>query len=405
MVTKIVSTHNFKSFLWHAVFLTFAQSFMDVDTVIPAMLIDSGGSSLHVGIMAAIMLGGSSFTQLFFAPYLSNKPYKKKFLLFGINLRVLSLFALGLILFYLKAHHSGSVLWFIFLFITIFSLSGAFANISYIDILGKSINQEKRKAFLSTRQIIAGVVAVVSVFFAKKVLSLSEYPTNYAFMFFIGGTLLLLASGGFWAIKEETASVLKIKNAAGFLKVLKAELKENKRLAYFLGFINTQGIAISLMPFIVLYAKHSFNMQSDETGVFLVHKIIGVVLVSAIVLIVSKKIKYNFLLYFNTILSVTLAIAAIFINDEYLFRYLFVVGGIIYSVYSITMNGVLLEVSGQENRALYAGFAGAGNILPAVFPLIGGLLIGQFGFKPFFLLFIIVVLTSLYFIKKIDCKK
>ena len=104
-------------------------------------------------------------------------------------------------------------------------------------------------------------------------------------------------------------------------------------------------------------------------------------------------------------MSVILALAALFITDEYTFRYLFIIGGIIYSVYSITMNGVLLEVSGQDNRALYAGFAGAGNILPAVFPLIGGWIIDQFGFKPFFILFIVVVLSSLYFIKKIDCKK
>lgn len=405
MVSKKISNHNFKSFLWHAIFLTFAQSFIDVDTVVPSMLIDSGGSSFHIGIMVAIMLGGSSFTQLFFAPYLSNKPFKKKYLLFGINFRVFSLFALGIILFYLKAHQSNSMLWFIFLFITIFSLSGAFSNISYIDIMGKSVNQEKRKSFFSTKQIIAGVVALVSVFIAKKVLALNEYPVNYGIMFFIGGAFLLLASGGFWAVKEETSSVLKVKSVSSFFKVLKTELKQNKRLTYFLGFINTQGIAVSFMPFIVLYAKNSFSVDSAETGVFLVHKIIGVVLVSVIVLIVSNKIKYNILLYLNTILSVILATAALFITDEYTFRYLFIIGGIIYSVYSITMNGVLLEVSGQDNRALYAGFAGAGNILPAVFPLIGGWIIDQFGFKPFFILFIVIVLSSLYFIKKIDCKK
>jgi len=50
---------------------------MDVDTIIPAMLIESGGGAIHVGIMTAILLGGANFTQLFFAPYVSNKSYKK----------------------------------------------------------------------------------------------------------------------------------------------------------------------------------------------------------------------------------------------------------------------------------------------------------------------------------------
>jgi hypothetical protein len=55
-LTPEISHHNFLAFLWHAVFLAFAQNFMDVDTVIPAMLIESGGGAVHIGIMAAIMM-------------------------------------------------------------------------------------------------------------------------------------------------------------------------------------------------------------------------------------------------------------------------------------------------------------------------------------------------------------
>jgi hypothetical protein len=146
-LTRKISTHNFYAFLRHASFLAFAQNFMDIDTVIPAMLIESGGKAMHIGIMTAIMMGGSSFTQLFFAPYLSNKGFKKKFLLLGINSRVFSLFALGGILFYLHANQSKIMLGLFFVFITLFSLGGAFAVISYTDILGKSVNENKRKQF------------------------------------------------------------------------------------------------------------------------------------------------------------------------------------------------------------------------------------------------------------------
>jgi MFS family permease len=69
------------------------------------------------------------------------------------------------------------------------------------------------------------------------------------------------------------------------------------------------------------------------------------------------------------------------------------------------MNGVLLEVSGTENRTLYTGIAGAGNILPALFPLLGGWIIKQFGFQPFFILYMVVILFSFYFIYNLKCKK
>ncbi len=404
-VPRKISVKNFYAFLWHACFLAFAQNFMDVDTIIPAMIIDSGGGAVHIGIMTAIMLGGSSFTQLLFAPYISNKSFKKKFLLLGINSRILSLFALALILFYLMAHQSKQVLWLIFLFITVFALGGAFANVCYTDILGKSVNENKRKTFFSVKQFIAGSVILFSAVLAKKVLTAFEYPVNFSSMFFIGAVSLLIASGGFWKINEYAPSAMKIYGFKDFARRLRSELSQNPRLAYFLGFINTQGIALSFLPFVMFYAKETLNAQSGDTGTFLLYKVIGVVTVSLLVFFVASRIKYNFLLYLNATLSLLLVLTTLFISDEHTLRYIFVMGGVIFSLYNITMNGLLLEISGKGNRAIYTGFAGAGNILPAIFPLAGGWIIGHFGFPVFFVLFLLVVSTSFLFIRKIDCKK
>jgi len=400
-----ISNRNFYAFLWHAGFLALAQNFMDVDTILPSMVIESGGNAIYVGIMTAIMMGGSSFTQLFFAPYLSNRAYKKKYLLAGINVRIFSLLALAFILFILKENKSGTVLWFIFLFITLFAVGGAFANISYTDIFGKSVNENKRKTFFSAKQIIAGSVILISAFIAKQVLTLAEHPVNFAYMFFIGAALLIIASGGYWKIKESVPSILKIHGFKDYFKALKSELGQNRKLKYFLGFINTQGIIISFLPFVVLYAKEIFCTQSNETGNFLLFKVIGIVTVSLAVFFVAGKIKYNLLLYFNVVLSVAMIIITIFIEDQHTIKYIFVFGGVAYSLYSITMNGLLLEVSGRENRVLYTGFAGAGYILPTVFPLTGGFIISRFGFRVFFLLFMIIILMSVFFIRKIDCRK
>jgi len=402
---KNISNHNFWSFLWHAGFLALAKNFMDVDTIIPAMLVEAGGGAMHIGIMTAIMLGGSSFTQLFFAPYLSNQTYKKKYLLAGINTRIFALAGLGGLLFLLKGEQVGYVLWLAFLFITLFSLAGAFANVSYYDILGKSVNPQKRKTFFSSNQIISGVIVLGAAFLVKKVLVWKDFPVNYALMFFIGGTLLLLASGGFWNIRETVPSTMKISGVKNFIHVMKQELKSNKKLLHFLGFINTQGIAISFLPFVILYAKENFQTQSSDTGNFLLFKVLGIVFVSLLVLLGAKKLKYNVLLYSNVALTLLLSGLAWGISGIDGLKYIFVVGGVVYSLYTITMNGLLLEISGNENRALYTGFAGAGNILPALFPLLGGTLIQLFGFKAFFALFMVIIASATFFIFKIDCKK
>lgn len=404
-LSRTISNHNFYSFLWHAAFLAIAQNFMDVDTIIPAMIVESGGSAIHIGIMTAIMLGGSSFTQLLFAPFVSNKLYKQKYLLFGINARVLSLIGLAALLFYMRQQVSSSILFYIFLFITIFSLGGAFANVSYNDILGKSIYPEKRKTFFSTKQIVAGLLIIISAYLARKVLSLSDFPINYAFMFSIGALTLLIASGGFWQIKEVVPSKMKIDGIAHFIRVLKSELLQNKKLGYFLGFINTQGVAVTFLPFALLYAKQEFQTQSHHTGTFLFFKVLGSVLISIFVLLAVKRVKYRFMLNLNVLLSIAIGFIALFISDVVQLRIIFILGGIVYALYSITMNGLLLEVSGNENRALYTGFAGAGNIFPALFPLIAASIIRFFGFHLFFGFYMLIVACSFFFIYKINCKK
>ena len=404
-LTTKISDRNLYSFLWHASFLAFAQNFMDVDTIIPAMIIEAGGGAMHVGIMATIMMGGSSFSQLFFAPIVSKVPFKKNLLLLGINLRVVSLIGLASILYFFIAKNHSNVLWIVFLFISIFSLSGAFTNISYVDILGKSIVHTKRKTFFSAKQIIAGIIVLSSAFLAKKTLTLFNYPSNYAAMFFIGGTALWVASAGFWNIVETEPSGIKMFGVKDFLNRMIDEIKNNKKLIYFLGFINTQGIVISFIPFVILYAKQNFNTLGSDTGMFLLFKVLGIVAVSLLVLIANKKIKYNVLLYSNVLLSILLVVSTMLITDASALKYVFILGGITLSIYTITMNGVLLEISGTKNRALYVGFAGAGNIIPAFFPLISGGIINKLGFNYFFILFILIVSFSFFFISKINCKK
>jgi MFS family permease len=404
-ISEQTSNRNFNAFLWHAVFLALAQNFTDVDTIIPAMLIEAGGGAVHVGIMSAIMIGGGGFSQLFFAPYISNRLHKKNFLLLGINARIFTLVSLGLMFVFSRMLPPGLLFWSIFFFIAIFSLGGAFANISYVDIMGKAILPNRRMAFFSTKQSLSGVILFFSSLLAAKTLTLYAFPTNYALMFLIGGAALLVASGGFWAIREDEETIFRIDGLGEFFRVLSKELRENGRLVHFLGLINVQGIAISFLPFVILYAKRSFHTGSGDTGSFLLYKVAGIVLVGLTVLLTANKIRYKPMLYANVTFSVSLAFITMFARDPMILRLIFLIGGIVFSLYSITMNGLLLEISTHHNRAIYTGFLGAGSILPMIFPFFGGWFINRFGFPPFFLLFALIVSSAFYFIAKIDCRK
>ena len=403
-ITQAISKNNFRSLLWHAGFLALAQNFIDIDTVIPAMMVDSGGTAMHIGILTAIMLGGSSFTQLIFAPFISNYAYKKKFLLLGINSRIFALLFIGIILYFNSYFGDDYRILLIFILISMFSLGGAFANISYTDILGKSIAEHSRKPFFSVRQVFTGVILLGSVFLARFVLTADEYPLNYAHMFFIGFIALAIASLGFWNLKEVTPSRLRVKSPAHFVRLIKFELNENQQLGHFLGFINTMGISIGLLPFVILYARETFDTHSSDTAGFLLFKVIGSVSMGLLLFAFARKFRYRNLLFLNVALAFVLPLFLLLASDAPPLNLVFFIGGIVFATYSISMNGVLLEVSGTTNRALYTGIAGAGNILPALFPLLGGWMIMQFGYPAFFILYMATILSSLYFIIKLKCR-
>jgi MFS family permease len=404
-VNQSVSKHNFNAFLLHAFFLALAQSFMDVDTIIPSMLIAAGGNSVQIGILISIMLGGASFTQLFFLPYLQNKTLKKKYLLFGINLRIASLLGLSLLLFLSVSLNEETRIMFIFILVSIFSFSGAFSNISYTDILGKSIDPDSRKSFFSIKQILTGSGVFVSAFFARKVLASHPFPESYTLMLLIAAAFLGFASIGFWRIKETVASGFKITGFTAFFKAVQRELKFNSKLKYYLFFVNTLGICVSIFPFLILFAKENFHINSSDVGSFLVFKVSGVVVTGILLFFLSKRIKYRYLLYSTVLLTLLIPLFVMSLNDSFGFLVIFFIGGIVYSLYTISISGILLEISGTQNRVLYAGIAGAGNVVPMLFPILAGWIINAYGFNTFFVIFMTIISSSLIFIYKLHCSK
>jgi len=403
-LNKQISRHNYYAFLWHATFLALAKNFMDVDTIIPVMMVDAGCTSLQLGILIAIMLGGGNISQLFFVQFLNNQSLKKGYLLGGINARIFALGVMSLLFYFSSRVNDSFTIWSIFVLISLFSLSGAFANINYVDILGKSILQERRKAFFSIKQVISSILVFISAFFARNILAEYGYPANYANLFIIAAVLLGIASLGFWKIKEVPASNSKIDGLTKFIHIVIQEIRFKKNLRNYLFLINTQGLCIVLMPFLTLYAKKTLDIGNKNIGDFLLLKVIGVVVAGSIIFYYSQKVKYKYLLYTASSLAILIPLFIMILPSSVLFPYIFLAGGVVFSIHSISISGVLLEVTTSDNRALYTGLTGAGSILPVIFSILGGWIIAELGFILFFMLFILVILLSFFFIYKIDCE-
>lgn len=399
------SKRNFNSFLWHSVFLALASNFMDVDTIIPSMLIKAGGTAVHLGILTAIMLGGSSLFQLVFAGFISNQSLKLKYLLIGINLRIMSLFSLAALFYFSNNLDPGLLILFIFVLISVFSFSGSYANVSYIDILGKSVRENQRKRLFSTKQIVNSIGIFVSALLVRELLKIFGFPVNYSVLFLGAGLLLAAASLGFWNIREFPSEVKSKKSFMDFYRLIPVEIKKNSNLKYYLLIINSLGLGLSILPFFILFARDNFGLSYQLIGNFLLLRTAGMLLAGLILYRHSSRFQYKNLLKFSLVLSAILPAAGlVLVNFPLTYQFLFIFSGIFFASYKVAINGLLLEISTNENRAVYAGISGAGNIMTTLFPLFAGGLIAWWGYTAVFLLVSAGILFSYVFVNKLNCK-
>jgi len=399
------SKRNFKAFVWHAVFLALTKNFAEINTVIPTMLIQAGGTPFHLGALTTIMVGGSKFMQIFFAAFLTHKEKTKKFLLMGIYIRVGALLILGYLLSFAGDMEGKYVIGVILLLMTLFSFAGAFAGIAYNDILGKSIAVDSRKRFFIFKQILASTAVLISALVARKILIVYSYPVNYSILFILAGLFLFVGSGGFWVIKEKVATVTESLSLRKKFALFGQALAGDTVLRNYLYAVNTTSLSIAIIPFLIALAKKNFGLTGTTVGNYLLLQVAGVIVATILFKFMAKGQGYRGILTIHILSGALLPVAALLLqNNPNLFMLLFPLSGLVLAAKEIAIPGILLEISNDNNRAIYTGISGAGSVTTIIFPIAAGALITVIGFAPVFILASLLVLSSFVFSAKIHCR-
>lgn len=132
---------------------------------------------------------------------------------------------------------------------------------------------------------------------------------------------------------------------------------------------------------------------------------VGMLLAGLFLYKYSKQFQYKNLLKFSLILSTLLPLVGlVLIKFPFYYQFIFIFTGIFFASYKVAINGVLLEISTNDNRAVYAGISGAGNIMTTIFPLFAGWLISIWGYWIVYLLVSIGIAISFMFVNKLKCK-
>ncbi len=394
---------NFIALVWHGFFLALAQTFAERNTVLPALILSVGGTQTTLGVLTSIVIGVPMLAQLIFAGFLNTKVYKKKYLILGILLRVFAFAGLSLTIWFYSSLSTEMTIALIFLWMLLFSTSGAFAGISYTDIVGKSMDSPTRKKFLVTRQFISGIGLFFSALVARQVLRGFDYPHNYQVMFAIAASLLFVASWGFMAIKEKPSELKHMQNST--LKILKSIpeiLRLDKKFRYFIYVVNLTGFSLTIIPFYIALGKESFSISAGQIGNLLLIQIVGMILANIFWSKFVHKRGYrgviSVFIGFQVLLPVLFLIASHYYSMTE-FSVLFFFVGIAISAQKISFEGILYEITDETNRALYSGVYGALSLTISLFPLVSGLLLNSLGFAIIFPIVSLIALTSIFFVR------
>jgi MFS family permease len=401
--------NSYRGFLIHGIFLALTVTFTEVNSVLPALVLQVGGSEIHIGIITAIMIGLPLVSQLLFAPFVQSRSRKKKYLIGGLYTRMFALFGIGMLLIGSENMKPGAVLFFIYTGLIFFSLSGAFAGISYVSLIGSTIPEELRHQFFLRKQVFWSVGVLLSGILTRYIITGFSGAIRYSFLFSLAALMLALGSIGFWMIREspDTEVVSSRPGIKEIFNSMKKILKEDHTFRYYCLSANILSMGIVLIPFYLPTLVRQFNIPSGFIGTIVLLQMSGMLLSNLIWPRIVKPLGFKGLLKIQSLAGFVIPLLMISLltagAGKWIVYLIFPLLGSLSSAHKMSGEAVLVQISNEKKRALYSGIYGAINLTSAMAPLLIGILLKLLPFQWIFLLFGVFCLAAIPFISKMVC--
>lgn len=390
------------SFLWHGLFLSLTMAMIDFNTVLPSLIDSLTEYKLIFGFLYSIMLGAPLLFNIVFSHYLKRYEYKKKFLLIGIYLRALSFLGMAIFVFLFGKTNSNIVIISFFFLIFLFSISGGFAGLSYSELIGKLFKSNERGNLYSSKQFIGSISSFGGGLIVTRIFSLGDlpYPLNYVILLFIGFVGLVVSSVGFYFIKEPPSVIISKDNDSllNYIKEIPSLLKNDFTFLNFIIVENMASFSLMILPFYMIYARDSFDLDQNYIGKYLLFQITGTIFSNLIWGFLSRKFGSKSVVRTCILVGGSIPIVALILSrfgpDIYSFVFLLV--GFVISGRKIGFDSYLLDIAPEDKRTVYLGIRGTLNIFVVILPILGGIFIDGIGYPITFIIVSILMYFSVY---------
>jgi MFS family permease len=390
----------------NGVFFSAAGAFIHGGVVLPLFISSLSDSKILVGFFSTIEAFGWAFPQLFSGALIMGAPL----VLWLYNrmsvIRLISFMAILILVFSVGDQNhwlllSGFAVGFI-----IYSLAGGVAGVPFMDIVGKTIPNNKRGTFFGLRIFFGGIVAVIAGPIVKKILGAYTFPFNFAVMFTIA--YIFIAAGLFsLAIAKEPTSDK---------KSIKPNIKANLLFAYGLykNNVNIRRLVLSrilqlcyltAVPFYVLIATQKLGVSVNLAATYLSFEMAGYLGINFFWAWLSNHISNKKVMQWAAICSLfspAIALISLHRNPGYfLFGLVFFFNGASSSGSGLGFLNYLLEIGSDKDRPILVGLVHT-LVAPAVFmSIVGGILIEVFGLRTMLVITIVCLLISSVYIAQL----
>ena len=385
------------------------MAMIEPNTVLPNFIGGLTSSPVAFGVMYSILLGAPSIFNLFFSRYLERFPHKKKFLLAGIYLRAVSFLGMAVVTYFFAASRPLLTLVAFYALVLLFALSGGFASIAYADLVGKVLPSDKRPGMYASRQFVGGLAALLGGLLVARVFApgVLPYPFDYALLMAVGFLGLMVASFGFWSLKEPASDPAPAPTGpkVGMFRDALQILKKDRIFRNFILVENITSFSLMILPFYMLYVSRTFPDAQVWFGAFVLAQILGSLLSNFFWVFLSKRFGSTGVLRVCILTGAAIPLLAILLQPAGAAWYIlvFLLVGFITSGRNMGFEPFLLDIAPENRRTAYIGISGTMNLLDVLLPVLGGIFIAQLGFTAAFVTVSAFMVVSFFLLRNRAC--
>ncbi len=364
-----------------------AMNFVSIATVLPAFIMSLTDSKIAVGLVTTISVLGWNFFQLVSAGRIEMRKYKKPFLLrITPGERIPWLIIAFSTILLAEKDPLLALLVFYASYITI-NVSSGLCTTAWLDIVAKTIPEEKRGFFFATANLVSSVLGLASGVAVAFYMNFFKYPVNYFMCFLTAFILVSISWVDITFIDEPPSNVTgKPRSVREYVGKIPRIIKNDVNYMFYTvsGIVGSfGGIASS---FYTAYAIDRFKAGGFEIGLFTSVTVGTQILANILWGFIQERHGHKTVLVAGGVAGILATIIALLATSPSHFLLVFALSGASFSSFMVSSFPMLMEMAPEEDRPTYIGLNSALRApSQAVAPIIGGLVIEKYGYPPAFL--------------------